>query len=69
MHGIDTSVPHFFSRVRGTRIVVTLEIVFEVLQVPRVAHPDYPGCNRLQTVSKDELSSRFCETPSFWGDR
>ena len=64
MHGIDTSVPHFFSRIRGTRIVVTLEIVFEVLQVPRVAHPDYLGCNRLQTVSKDELSSRFCETPS-----
>ena len=64
MHGIDTSVPHFFSRIRGTRIVVTLEIVFEVLQVPRVAHPDYPSCNCLQTVSKDELSSRFCETPS-----
>ena len=69
MHGIDTSVPHFFSRVRGTRTVVTLEIVFEVLQVPRVAHPDYPGCNRLQTVSKDELSSFFCETPSSQGNR
>ena len=64
MHGIDTSVPHFFSRVRGTCIVVTLEIFFEVLQVPRVAHPDYLGCERLRTVSKDELSSRFCETPS-----
>ena len=69
MHEIDTSVPHFFSCVRGTRIVVTLEIVFEVLQVPRVAHPDYPGCNRLQTVFKDELSSRFCETLSSQGNR
>ena len=68
MHGIDTSVPHFFSRVWGTCIVVTPEIVSEVLHVPRVAHPDYPGYERLRTVSKDELSSRFCETPSSWGD-
>ena len=43
MQGIDTFVPHFFSRVRGTCIVVTPEIVFEVLHIPRVAHPDYPG--------------------------
>ena len=43
MHGIDTSVPHFFSHVQGTHIVVTLEIVSEVLHVPRVAHPDYPS--------------------------
>ena len=69
MHGIDTSIPHFFSRVRGTRFVVTQEIVSEVLHVPRVAHPDYPSCKRMRTVSKDELSSRFCETPSSWGDR
>ena len=68
MHGIDTSVPHFFFHIRGTRIVVTLKIVFKVLHVPRVAHPDYPGCERLRTVSKDELSSRFYETPSSWGD-
>ena len=58
----------FFSRVRGTRIVVTPDIVFEVLHVPRVAHLDYPGCNRLRIVSKDELLSLFCETPSSWGD-
>ena len=43
MHGINTSIPHFFSRVRGACIVVTPEIVFKVLHVPRVAHPDYPG--------------------------
>ena len=64
MHRIDTSIPHFFFYVRGMRIVVTSEIVSEVLHVPRVAHPDYPGCEHLKTVSKDELLSRFCETPS-----
>ena len=69
MHGIDTSVPHFFSRIRDTRIIVTLEIVSKVLHVPRVVHPDYPGCEHLRIVSKDELSSLFCETPSSWGDR
>ena len=68
IHGIDTLVPHFFSRVRGTHIVVTLEIVFEVLHIPRIAHPDYPGCECLRTVSKDKLLSHFCETPSSWGD-
>ena len=41
---IDTSIPHFFSRIRDTRIVVTPNIVFEVLYVPRVAHPDFPSC-------------------------
>ena len=61
-------VPHFFSCVRRTCIVVTPEIVFEVLHVPRIAHLDYLGCERLRTVSKDELSSHFCETPSSWGD-
>ena len=50
-------------------MVVTPNIVSKVLHVPRVAHPDYPGCDRLKTVSKDELASLFCETPSSWGDR
>ena len=68
MHGIDTFVPHFFSCVRGMRIIVTPEIVFEVPHVPRVEHPDYPGYERLRTVSKDELLSLFCETPYSWGD-
>ena len=69
MHGFDISVPHFFSRVWGLRIVVTLDIVYEVIHILRVAHPDYPGYNRLRIVSKDELSSLLCETPSSWGDR
>ena len=68
MHGFDTSVPHFFSHVRGTRIIVTPEIVFVVLYVPRVAHPNYPGYDCLRIVSKDELSSLFYETTSSWGD-
>ena len=64
MHGFDYSVPYFVTRVRGTCIVVTSDIVSEVLHVPRVAHPDYLGYDRLRTVSKDEFSSLFCETPS-----
>ena len=69
MHRIDTLVPYFFSHIRGMRIVVTSEIVFEVLHVSRVAHLDYLGCEHLRTMFKDELSSCFCETPSSWGDR
>ena len=68
MHGFDYSIPPFSTRVRGIRIAVTSDIVSEVLHVPKVVHPDYLGCERLQTVSKDELSSLFCKTPS-WGDR
>ena len=33
-----------------------------------VEHPDYPGCERLRTMSKDEMISAFCERPSDWGD-
>ena len=67
MHGFNYSVSHFITRVRGTRIVVTSEIVSDVLRVPRVEHPDYPGCDRLRTISKDKLISAFCERPSDWG--
>ena len=48
--------------------MVTPNIVSKVLHVPKVPHPDYPGCEHLKTVSKDELISLFCETPSSWGD-
>ena len=68
MHRIDTSVPHFFSRIRGTRIVVTSEIVSEVLHIPSIAYLVYLGYMRLRTMSKDEFSSHFYETPSSWGD-
>ena len=39
-----------------------------MLHVLRVSHPDYTKCPRLQTMSKDELMSLFCETPLSWGD-
>ena len=68
MHGFDSSIPHFITCVRGTRIVVTLQIIADVLRVPRVEFLDYPGCDRLRTVSKDELISAFCECPSDWGE-
>ena len=34
-----------------------------------VEHLDYPGCERLWTVSKDEMISVFCKCPADWGDR
>ena len=64
MHGFDYSVPLFVTRVRGTRIVVTPDIVSDVLRVLRVEHPDCPYCDHSKTVSKDELISTFCEHPS-----
>ena len=69
MHGLDPLVPLFHTRVRGMRIVVTPELVSDVHCVPRVEHPDYPRCECLRTVSKDEMISAFCKCPSDWGDR
>ena len=40
-----------------------------VLRVPKVEFLDYPSCERLQTVSKNELKSAFCEHPFKWGER
>ena len=62
MHGFDYSIPQFVTRIWGIHMVVTPNIVFEVV------HPNYLGYERLRTVYKDELSSLFCETPSSWGD-
>ena len=67
MHGIDRSVPFFFTHVRGTRVPVTPQLVADVLQVPRIEFPDYPSRERQQTVSKDELMTTFSEHPSDWG--
>ena len=69
MHGIDCSVPLFFTRVRGTRIPVTPQLVATVLRVPRIEFPNYPSYKRLKTVSKDELMSSLCECPTAWGER
>ena len=49
--------------------MVTPDIVSDVLHVPRVEHPNYPGCDRLRTVSKDELISIVCKRPFDWDDR
>ena len=69
MHGIDRSVPLFFTRVRGTCIPVTPQLVVDVLRVPRIEFLDYPSCERLRTVSSDKLMSSFCERPIAWGER
>ena len=52
-------VPLFFTCVRGTCIPITPQLVADVLRVPRVEFPDYPSCERLQTMSKDELNQIF----------
>ena len=41
----------------------------DVLRVRRVDFPDYPGYERLRTVSKDEFMFAFYERPSDWGER
>ena len=69
MHGIDCSVPLFFTRVRGTRIPVTPQLVADVHRVPSIEFLDYPSCERLRIVSRDELMSSFCECPTAWGER
>ena len=68
MHNIDTSTTQFATHIRGICIVVTLNLVSEILHVPRVSYLDYPGCPRLRIVSNDELLSLFCKTPSTWGE-
>ena len=68
MHGIDRSVPLFFTRVRGTRIPVTPQLVVDVFHVPRIEFLDYPSCERLRTVSRDNLMSSFCKRPTTWGE-
>ena len=69
MHGFDYSVPYFITHVRGTHIVVTLDLIFEVIHVLRVEFADHPNCDCLRIVSKDELMSLSRETPSSWSDR
>ena len=68
MHGIDCLVHLFFSRIQGTRIPITLQLVANVLRVSRVEFPDYPSCECLRTVSKDELKSPFFERPFEWDE-
>ena len=64
MHGIDRSVPFFFTGVQSTRIPVTAQLVADVLRVPRIEFLDYPSCEHLRTMSRDELMSAFYERPT-----
>ena len=57
-----------FRSVRGTCILVTPQLVADVLRVPRIEFLDYPSCERLRIVSRDELMSSFCECPIAWGE-
>ena len=68
IHGINTFVPQFAITFKGTHIVVTPNLISEILHVPRVSHPNYLDCQHLRTVSKDKLLSHFCETPSVQGE-
>ena len=68
MHEIDRLVPLFFTRIRGTRIPVTSQLVADVFWVPRVKFPDYSGYEHLRIVSEDELKFALCEHPSEWGE-
>ena len=69
MHGINRSIPLFFTRVQGMHIPVTLQLVADMLRVPRIEFPNYPSCESLRIVSRDELMSSFCEHPTAWGKR
>ena len=48
---------------------ITPQLVADVLRVPRIEFPDYPSCERLRTVFRDELMSAFCERPTAWSER
>ena len=47
MHGFDYSIPRFLTSIRGIHIVVTPELISDVLHVSRVSHLDYPSYPRL----------------------
>ena len=62
----NTSVPMFITYIRGIGIIVTLKLISDVLLVPRVEKPDYPGSLVLSSISWDALAFCFCECPSTW---
>ena len=69
MHGIDRLVPFFFTHVWATRIPITPQLVTDLFRVLRIEFPDYPGCEYLRTMSRDEFMSAFCECPTTYGER
>ena len=67
MHAINNSVPRFTMVFWGKRIIVTPELIFEVLCVPRVDCPDYPSHHRFSSISRDEFALLICEEAMLWG--
>ena len=57
-------IQEFYSNMHGFNFSVPLFSTY----IPRVEHPNYPDCERLRTMSKDEMISAFCEHPTDWGD-
>ena len=57
MHGFDYFVPQFITRIRGTRIAITLNLIFKVLHIPRVEFANYLGCEHHRTVQRKTLVS------------
>ena len=51
------------------RALLSHRNLLQMCSVPKVEHPNYPGCERLRTVSKDEMISAFCKRPFNWSDR
>ena len=66
MHANVTSMPRFTMVFRGTHILVTPEFIFEVLNVLRVVCLDYPSHTHLRSISRDEMTSLFCEKAMLW---
>ena len=63
MHGFDYSIPLFVTRIRGTRIVVTLDIVSDVFHIPKVAYLDYLVVSALGLCPKMSLYLLFVSVP------
>ena len=53
---------------RGTRIVVTLDLLSSIQCVPKVDHLEYPSHSSICNIPHDELASRFCEKAMVWED-
>ena len=67
IHAINTYVPQFTTVFKGTHIIVTSDLISEVLHVPRVVRPNYHSHPCLCSISQDELATRFCEMAIVWG--
>ena len=58
------SISFFHSRPRYVH-PVTLQLVADVLHVPRIEFPNYPSCKRLRTVSRDDDANHVMKNKEF----